>query len=72
MEVILNALALEFVFKIDEEYAVADWWDPCKSLPKEVDDQSCCLNVVFNTQRDGGIKHQRWKLSFKVNSSRVY
>jgi len=31
-EVILNALALEFVFKIDEKYATADWWDPCKYL----------------------------------------
>ena len=30
IEVILNALALEFVFKIDEEYATADWWDPGK------------------------------------------
>jgi len=29
-EVILNALALEFVFKIDEKYATADWWDPGK------------------------------------------
>lgn len=30
VEVILNALALEFVFKIDEEYAIADWWDPSR------------------------------------------
>lgn len=27
-DVMLNALALEFVLKIDEEYAKTDWWDP--------------------------------------------
>jgi len=29
-DVVLNALALEFVFKIDEEYAKSVWWDPNK------------------------------------------
>lgn len=27
-DVVLNALALEFVYKIDEEYAKSVWWDP--------------------------------------------
>jgi len=54
-EVVLNALALEFVFRIDEEYAKSVWWDPGRRWLKagtiEITMQSVLETRVLSSPR---------------------
>jgi len=66
-DVILNALALEFVFKIDEVYATASWWDPGRRwLKAGVMESFIQSEFNFRVMRSARLFSDRYKIRQKA------